>query len=493
MLEAGYAQLRFAASLLFGARFSLRAFDRLIAALQETQREFGIVNAEGKELLSAPTLDDQTRREVQLRRFRAQAKRAARETAYYQRLFARLSLDPRRLKYEDIAVLPLTSKADLRHDPDAFISHSARPYLRALTTGTTGWPTSVSFSSYELRVYFALTAIALLMNSDLTPEDIVQVSTSSRGTLGNVCLAGACAHIGAQIYLAGVVEPAGALALLAEKRYAPGKKSRTSVLYTYPSYLGELIEYGLAQGYGPANFGLERVFVGGEIVTEGLKTRSERLFGDVHVIDSAYGMTEIWPYGGQSCEEGHLHYEISQGLLEVVHPETKVATPPGEIGVIVATPFYPYRETTLLLRYETGDMARTPSEPLTCRMSHLPATERLLGKRDIAVRHDGGWTYPRQVAEALEALDEVPLPARYGCWAVGNGVAVEVVTRDTARDTRSRVMASLLEQGAPVREVYLRERRADLRNPPLLRGDLREAMFSGMTRERAKPHEMISV
>jgi phenylacetate-coenzyme A ligase PaaK-like adenylate-forming protein len=492
MLEAGCAQLRFAASLLFGARFSLRAFDRMITALQETQREFGSGSAEGKELLSGPTLDDETRQEAQLRRFRAQATRAAHETDYYGRLFARLGLDPRRLASAHIAALPLTPKSDLRHDPDAFVSRAAQPCLRALTTGTTGRPTSVSFSSHELRVYFALTAMASLMNGDLTAEDVAQVSTSSRGTLGNVCLAGACAHIGAQVYLAGVIEPADALALLAEKRRAPGKKSRTSVLYTYPSYLGELIECGLARGYRPADFGLERISVGGEIVTEGLKARGQRLFGDAHVIDSGYGMTEIWPFGGQSCEEGHLHYEISQGLLELVDPETKAPAQPGAVGVLVATPFYPYRETTLLLRYETGDLARLPSGPLTCRLRHLPATERLLGKRDLAVRHDQGWATPRQVAEALEALDEVPLPARYGYWATADGVAVEAVTRDMAWETRERVEASLQEHGVPVRDIHLCERRTDLHHPLPLRSDLRETMFSSLAWEAAQPGTAIT-
>jgi phenylacetate-coenzyme A ligase PaaK-like adenylate-forming protein len=478
MLEAGLAQLRLAASLLFGVRFSLRSFDCMIAALKETQREFGSVGQDGQELLSGPTLDEETRREVQLRRFRAQARRAARETAYYKRLFARLGLDLRLLTYEDIAALPLTPKVDLRQDPDAFVSRAARPYLRALTTGTTGWPTSVSFSSYELRVHSALTAIASLMNGDLLAEDIVQISTSARGTLGNVCLAGACAHIGAQTYLAGMIEPASALALLTEKRQTYGKKARTSVLYTYPSYLGELVEYGLAHGYRPADFGLERIFVGGETLTEGLKARSQQLFGDAHVIESAYGMTEIWPFGGQPCEAGHLHYEISQGLVEVVDPETGAEAKPGEVGVIIATPFYPYRETTLLLRYETGDIARVPLGPLTCRLRNLPATERLLGKRDLVVRHEDGWTYPRQIAEALEALDQVPLPARYGCWAIPGGVAVEVVVREATAETRRRVATSLEARGVPVRELHLCVRRDQLQCPIPLRGDLREAVFS---------------
>ncbi|HEY7417237.1 MAG TPA: hypothetical protein VH593_18785, partial [Ktedonobacteraceae bacterium] len=121
MLEAGLAQLRFAASILFGTRFSLRSLDQLIATLQATQREFGFLGAEGRELLGGPQLDEETRRAMQLRRFRSQAVRAAHETQYYQQLFERLSLDPGRMRYEEIGRLPLTSKADLRRDPEAFV------------------------------------------------------------------------------------------------------------------------------------------------------------------------------------------------------------------------------------------------------------------------------------------------------------------------------------------------------------------------------------
>ena len=478
MLEAGFAQMRFAASILFGTRFSLRSLDRLIASLQATQREFGILDSEGRNLLGSPHLDEQTRRAMHLRRFRAQAARAARETVYYHRLFEHLGLDPGRVRYEEIAQLPLTLKAALRSDPEAFVCRTAQPYLRALTTGTTGRPTSVSFSTYELRVYAALTAISALFSGEITQEDIVQISTSSRGTLGNASLAGACAHIGALVYFAGVTEPAHALALLAEQHHLPGKKARTSVLYTYPSYLGTLIECGLALGYHPGDFGLERIFVGGEIVTEGLKARSQQLFGAASVLEGGYGMTEIWPFGGQLCEQGHLHFEVSQGLLEVYNVETAAPAVAGETGTIVATPFFPYRETTLVLRYETGDVAQQLAEPLTCRLRHLPATSRLLGKLGLSMRHEHGWTYPRQIAEALEALEEVPLPARYGFWAIPGGVAVEVVVRQATLHARHRIETSLLERDVPIQDVHLLEHRSQVQHPMPLRGDLREQTFN---------------
>ena len=88
-------------------------------------------------------------------------------------------------------------------------------------------------------------------------SDIVQLSTSSRATLGNTCFAGACARIGALVHLAGLVEPLRTLALLAEERSIPGKKPKVSYMSIYASYLGELVECGLQHGYGPDDFGLE--------------------------------------------------------------------------------------------------------------------------------------------------------------------------------------------------------------------------------------------
>src|SRR5205085_11111154 len=105
-------------------------------------------------------------------------------------------------------------------------------------------------------------------------------------------------------------------------------------------------------------------------------------------------------------------WEASQVLVEVIDPETGTPAQPGATGTLVATPFPPFKETTLLLRYDTEDVARPLAGPFDCSLRHQPATTNLLGKLRLAARHDGGWTYPRDVLEALEADDAVPLPAR---------------------------------------------------------------------------------
>ncbi|MDP9316942.1 MAG: hypothetical protein M3R24_39815 [Chloroflexota bacterium] len=118
-------------------------------------------------------------------------------------------------------------------------------------------------------------------------------------------------------------------------------------------------------------------------------------------------------------------------------------------------------------------MARTP----TCEMHHLPASSHLLGKRRLAVQHDPGWTFPRDVLEAVEAMDEIPLPGRCGFWSVSGGVAVEVVAPHPTPIIRRRLEAELEARGVPLQALHLVSDRSELQHPLPLRGDLRELSF----------------
>ncbi len=489
MFETAIAQLRFAASVVFAVPFDLRALDRLVEGILDTQREFGAIGPDGAELLAGPELDEEARRDIQLRRFRAQAGRAARETDFYRRQFDNLGIDPAQLKHDDIARLPVTSKEAVRGDPEAFVRRGSRPAFRTTTTGTTGKPTSVYFTAREIQATSLLAAISFLQSGQIGPEDIVQISTSARATLGNTCFSQACQRIGAVWYQTGLVEPAHALALISEEHHLPGKKSRASFLNTYASYLGELVECGLAGGYRPADFGLERISVGGEIVTAGLKSRCGKLFGPVEFIQS-YAMTETWPFGATRCAEGHLHFEPSQGLMEVLEPNTSESARPGQMGTIVATPFAPYREASVVLRYDTEDVVQSIAGPLTCNLKHWPATSDIQGKLRLSVHGPDGWIYPRQIREALEGVEEVPLPARCGFWAVPGGVIVEVLVRQANAVLYHKIGQSLEEQRVPVQELRLVEDPSQLQHPLPLRCDLREALFDSRSlfeRPTAKP------
>lgn len=477
MLAASVAQIRLAFSLMTGRPVPDWALDRLIAAARETVREFGEVGADGAQLVNGPTLDIATRREIHLRRFRHQARRAADGTAYYARWFGDDATAPSNLTWDDISGLPLTSKQALRDDPDAFVRRDIRPVLRSTTTGTTGRPTQVSFSATELRMMTRFSALGSLMGNRIRPDDVVINAMSSRASLGNLSLSAACEHIGALLQPVGIIDPRLTLSLLAQPLRLTGRAPKASVLCTYPSYLGELVEHGLLLGYRPDDFGLRRITVGGEVVTSCLLRRARHLFGDQVVIETGYAMTETYPFAGMPCSQGHLHFEPSHGLVEVIDPVTGAACRPGQVGNLVVTPFAPYRDTTLLLRYDTQDVVRAVGAELDCEHRHLPATSALLGKLPLAIRHDHGWTYPAEVLSALEDVDAVPLPARFGYWAEDGGVALDVVVRSVTDDARRRIEDSLGANGVPVTAVRLVTESGKIRHPFPLRCDLRETGF----------------
>jgi len=283
--------------------------------------------------------------------------------------------------------------------------------------------------------------------------------------------------------VSGIVEPELALKMLTEEHRAPGKRPKVSLLLILASYLGEIVEAGLRLGYRSSDFDLKRVDVSGEVGTAGLVRRARQLFGDVP-FEGGYGATETWPTGCDPCEAGHLHFATEhstvggQGLIEVLHPGTGKTAGPGEVASLVITPLPPYRECTLLLRYDTEDMVRVPTEQPTCTQRDLFATSPVLGKRRLSVQHDDGWTCPRDVLEALEAVDAVPLPARCGFWAVTGGVAIEVVPRRQTQAARRAIEESLEAHGVPVRELHLREDRGELEHALPLRCDLRETSFA---------------
>ncbi len=484
MMDLASAELSLAASRTFGVPFSIEALERILEGLLEAYRGGAVPPGS---IRQPPNLglDEAERREWFLRRFRMQAARAAQQTVYYGDLFSRLGLDPERLTWDDIARIPLTHKDPVRDRPFDFVCRDAQITFHTTTTGTTGKPTVTFFSAYEMQTSMLRNAIGNLEIGDLQPEDLVLICFSSRATLSNTNNASAIARVGAINIHAGQINPEIPLAMLTEEYHLPGKRNRIDQLAAYSSYLGEMVEAGLRLGYRPSDFALRRFDVGSEITSAGLINRAHKVIGSVPHYEG-YGITETWPMGGQVCSQGHLHYGANTGLWEFINPETGQPAAPGEIASIVGTPLPPYREAMLVIRYDTQDMVRLLESEPECEQRGSPAVSHILGKKRLSVRHDGRWTFPREVVEALEAVDVVPLPARCGFWEVRGGVDVEVVVRRNAASARRAIGRSLETYGVPVRGLHLYEDRDELRRPLPWRCDLREITFITAT----PPHRM---
>lgn len=475
MFGTALSQLRYGMAILLNRRIRPQDLEHLARDMVATLAEFGEPGADSALLPGqAGLVDPEVRRAVTRRSLRATARAAARHTAYYQRVFADLGLDPGELDADTWSRVPVTPKRALRGMPAAFVSAASTPALMALTTGTSGTPTTVWFSRAEVETAVALSTISAALTLGLRPRHTVAYAGCSRATLPLLNTEESTTRAGASFVQFGTVEPAIALDRLAAPLGLPGKAPQITHLSTSASYLSALVEGAERGGWRAADFGLESIAVGGEVLSDPLRERAEAAFGAA--VSTSYLMTETLPSGGTPCAQGHLHHTTEFGHMEVLDPRTWEPTRPGAVGMLVHTPFVPYRECTLLLRYATGDLVRLPATAPDCAWAHLPATSPVLGR----------WSGPlsatvptRSVLDLVEAEPEVPLPARYCLTEEPDGGALlHLLVRSLPATTLRRSLEErTAAAGLPLAGIALYDDRALMPPTTPLRADLRERSF----------------
>ncbi len=454
MLDTALRQLRYGWANLTGRRVRVQDVRRLVSDILLTRAEFGDGDRTQIEEMLGSAVDPDVQHTTDARRWRATVRRAYEETIYYRTVMDQLGVTPADLTLDRSQELPPTPRSVLRSLPEAFISQRSNPVFQAWTTGTTATPTSCWFSDYELELAAALSALSYLVNSTVGTDDVLDICISSRASLAIQNTMLSCRLIGAACFLTGMVDPAETLSRLATPVHLPGKKPRVSIITIYPSYLGMLVQEAQRLGYRPADFGLERIMCGGEILSDALRRRAGETFGAA-VLES-YGMTEAFPLGGIVCDEGHLHHATDQGRVEMLDPSTFAPAGPGDVGMLVATPYHPYRQTTLVLRLATGDLVRRLEAEPTCSLARLPATSRLLGKMALSPTGAERPLYQRELLELLEAEPEVSLPCRYAVAPAADGYDLHVLAPNRpALLTRLELRAGDL--GLPLRKLELHD------------------------------------
>jgi len=404
VLDTGIRQFRMAMGIVWGRRLDPANIERLVGDALATLAEFGAPGADVGMLVDGPLTDPAARRQSATSNLRRTARRLSVVSPFYARRFAAAGVDVGRLDPDRLAAVPVTGKRDLVEHAGDFRATDVAAHLATRTTGTTGRPAEIWMSRYETRLWPAIGALAAVLRDDLRPEDLLQVNVSSRATAAVILDVATCALIGAGCRLLGVIPPDQALDSLGE--------GRVTLLTATPSYLGELVTAARRRGLGPADFRLRRIDVGGECLSPSLAAAARATFGAE--VDDHFGMTEILPVTGRSCEQGHLHHDINTGHVEYLDPDTGAPAAAGALATVVVTPYFPYRECTPVFRYDTRDLVRRlPEEPLTCTVSGLPATSKVLGKADQALRSGTRVITPRELVEAVEALPTCPWPARF--------------------------------------------------------------------------------
>jgi phenylacetate-coenzyme A ligase PaaK-like adenylate-forming protein len=472
MFETGVRQFRMAMAMVWGRPISPRVLRRLITDSLATLAEFGAPGDDVAQLVDGPFADPELRRDFSDRALRRTARRLARLSPFYAQRFAESGVRPESLTVDSLSAVPLTRKADLVARGRDFLCDGSVPVMSTRTTGSTGAPAEIWMSRYESELWPAFAALSGLLRDEIRPTDHMQVCISSRATAAvqqNITL---CRLVGAQVRVVGVVPPDEALDALT------GSTGPT-MLATYPSYLAQLVTGAQRRGLSPDDFRLRRVDVGGEPLSSALAAAARTVFG-VPLVNDTFAMTEVLPVSGRTCGSGHLHHDLNTGLVEVLTLDGTQPAAPGELGTVVITPYYPYRECMPVLRYDTRDVVRRlPDEPLECDLAAIPATSALLGKADHLLYAPGAAepVTGRSVVEALESLPTRPWPARFRLGLDDDGAVTLTVPEQTvAGCDLADVREHLAERGLDVRLHVVRV--DDPRELRRVRADLLETTFA---------------
>jgi phenylacetate-CoA ligase len=473
-LLSGWRHARLAAAQLGGRRIRISDLTGLAADLRATRAEFGGL---ATPRVGAPA-DDEVHAQIAAKRLRRTMRLALEQVPYYRERLARTDIDVRRLTVDGfVAAVPITPKEHLKRLPEAFVADNATPVLRAETTGTTGQPTAVWFSDYELSLTSSLGSVLFFGLDGVDESDILVVATSSRAPLSMTMLIERCRRLGVGVVPVGLVDPRLALDALLRTHRLPGKRPRATALTTYPSHLASIVALAERYGYAPDDFGLRTITTAGEVLTDALRARTERVLGG-RVIDN-YAMTEIYPVAGRSCEGGHLHFANDFAVIEVVDPSTGREADEGAVGSLVVTPLFPFRDTSIVLRLDTGDLTRR-LRATTCELAGTVAVAPLLGKMAMTAVVGAGPVYQRDVLQALQVERALPLPTRYSIQTCGGAAVLHVAVGAASAtvDGDSEVLRLRILTRLPTfADVVFHADPADLTDPAPLRTDLRETHF----------------
>lgn len=319
-----------------------------------------------------------------------------------------------------------------------------------------------------MELWPALSALAAVLRDDFRPDDVMQVNISSRATAAVSLDVAICRLIGTGCRVLGFIPPDEALDNLGH--------GGVTLLSTSPSYLGLLVKTARQRGMRPEEFRVRRIDVGGEILSPSLIRAAAETFGGAHVND-LFGMTEVLPVTGRTCGQGHLHHDVNTGLVEYLDLETGEPAAPGDLATVVVTPYFPYRECMPVFRYDTRDVVRRiADEDLTCEVSGLPATTKVLGKADQLIRlGPQDIVTPRQVLEAVEALPSQPWPARFRATVTGGRLTLTLPEQALSGVDHGEAVGHFADRGLAVDLRLVPDEEAQgLRQ---LRCDLRETTF----------------
>jgi phenylacetate-CoA ligase len=322
--------------------------------------------------------------EAQLRRMVAHAWE---RVPHYRRGWAAAGFDSgsiASLRLEDLPLLPVVSKADLRRAPGSFLAGGElRWHTRLLesTSGSTGEPVTVTSTAALQRAYLAAREVrsfrwagtSLLLPKATIGGRPVVPRADSPGPYDRFNRAER------QCYLSAFhISPRTASAYVAALG-RHGARVLTGYASSYFSLARMMLAQGLALDYQPDCLVLCADQATAEmkaVISQAFRARPYEEYGSV---ENAVLATE--------CEHGSLHAHPDFGILEIVDDVGRPVRQ-GQEGRIVCTSLLNCVQP--LIRYDLGDVGRWSGRRCPCGRDQLPVLEEIVGRiEDVVTGADG--------------------------------------------------------------------------------------------------------
>jgi phenylacetate-CoA ligase len=329
---------------------------------------------------------------LQLERLRWTLQHAYDNVAHYRSAFDRAGVHPDDLRtLTDLARFPTTSKDDLRRSyPFGMFAVPRQQVVRIhASSGTTGKPTVVGYTSHDIEVWAEVCARSIRAAGGRAGHivHVVYGYGLFTGGLG--------AHYGAERLGCTVVPMSGGMT---ERQVQLIADFCPDIIMVTPSYMLAIADAFEQAKLDPRRCSLRIGIFGAEPWTGAMRREIEARF-DLDALD-IYGLSEvIGPGVSSECIETKdgLHVWEDHFYPEVIDPATGEVLPDGERGELVFTSLT--KEAMPVVRYRTRDLTRLL--PGTARS--MRRMEKVTGRSDDMLIIRGCNLFPSQIEELILA------------------------------------------------------------------------------------------
>lgn len=345
---------------------------------------------EGAERLGADELAA-----LQLQRLQWTLQHAYDNVPLYRRKFDEAGVRPEDCRsLADLAKFPTTTKHDLRENYPFGMFAVPRSQVSRVhaSSGTTGQPTVVGYTSNDLDVWADVVARSIRAAGG-RPGNMVHVSYGYGLFTG-----GLGAHYGAERLGCIVVPASGGMTA---RQVQIIRDFQPEIIMVTPSYMLTLVDEMRRQGIDPRETSLKIGIFGAEPWTEEMRREIERTL-DLDAVD-IYGLSEVMGPGiASECAETKdgLHVWEDHFYPEVIDPVTAEGLPDGSSGELAFTSLT--KEALPVIRYRTRDLTRLL--PGTARPA-FRRMQKVTRRSDDMIILRGVNVFPSQIEELVLRLD----------------------------------------------------------------------------------------